>query len=185
MKLDVKCLRAFRNQNDVDNLYFNIMKYSDEECIVYTYSFNENSERNLTSVKIYKNDFFLSDILVPYTDGVQIGKNLDEYKSLVENKYNSQLKNSIQIIAERKILIENQRVSKSENVSKKGIKVKEKNNLNQRIPFGEIKGSFNNFISDLSIIKEDNNDNSTIKLEKDNRKIQELTKEEERMNPFG
>ena len=103
----------------------------------------------------------------------------------MENKYNSQLKNSIQIIAERKILIENQRVSKSENVSKKGIKVKEKNNLNQRIPFGEIKGSFNNFISDLSIIKEDNNDNSTIKLEKDNRKIQELTKEEERMNPFG
>ena len=186
LKLDVKCLRAFRNQNDVDNLYFNIMKYSDEECIVYTYSFNENSERNLTSVKIYKNDFLLSDILVPYTDGVQIGKNLDEYKSLVENKYNSQLKNSIQIIAERKILnIENQKVSKSENVSKKGIKLKEKNNLNQRIPFGEIKGSFNNFISDLSIIKEDNNDNSTIKLEKDNRKIQKLTKEEERMNPFG
>ena len=70
-------------------------------------------------------------------------------------------------------------------LKKKGIKLKEKNNLNQRIPFGEIKGSFNNFISDLSIIKEDNNDNSTIKLEKDNRKIQELTKEEERMNPFG
>jgi hypothetical protein len=45
------------------------MKFTEEECIVYYYSFNENSERNITNTQIYRNEFFLSDLLLPYTDG--------------------------------------------------------------------------------------------------------------------
>ena len=186
LKIDIKCLRAFRNQKEIDNLYFNIMKYTEDECIIYSYSFNENSERKITNAQIYRYEFFLSDLLLPYTDGVQIGKNLDDYKILIKKKYNSELKNSLQIIEERKLQnIEiGQRISKSENVSKKSFIKKEKNNITQRIPFGELDDSLHNFISSLSVIKEDNNDLLFIKKEKENSKIQKLSKDEERLNPF-
>ena len=39
-------------------------------------------------------------------------------------------------------------------------------------------------MSSLSVIKEDNNDLSFIKKEKENYKIQKLSKDEERLNPF-
>jgi hypothetical protein len=39
-------------------------------------------------------------------------------------------------------------------------------------------------MSSLSVIKEDNNDLSFIKKEKEICKIQKLTKDEERLNPF-
>ena len=186
LKIDIKCLRAFRNQKEIDNLYFNIMKYTEDECIIYSYSFNENSERKITNAQIYRYEFFLSDLLLPYTDGVQIGKNLDDYKILIKKKYNSELKNSLQIIEERKLQnIEiGQRISKSENVSKKSFIKKEKNNITQRIPFGELDDSLHNFISSLSVIKEDNNDLLFIKKEKENSKIKKLSKDEERLNPF-
>ena len=186
LKIDIKCLRAFRNQKEIDNLYFNIMKYTEDECIIYSYSFNENSEKKITNAQIYRYEFFLSDLLLPYTDGVQIGKNLDDYKILIKKKYNSELKNSLQIIEERKLQnIEiGQRISKSENVSKKSFIKKEKNNITQRIPFGELDDSLHNFISSLSVIKEDNNDLLFIKKEKENSKIQKLSKDEERLNPF-
>jgi hypothetical protein len=186
LKIDIKCLRAFRNQKEIDNLYFNIMKYTEDECIIYSYSFNENSEKKITNAQIYRYEFFLSDLLLPYTDGVQIGKNLDDYKILIKKKYNSELKNSLQIIEERKLQnIEiGQRISKSENVSKKSFIKKEKNNITQRIPFGELDDSLHNFISSLSVIKEDNNDLSFIKKEKENYKIQKLSKDEERLIPF-
>ena len=186
LKIDIKCLKAFRNQKEIDNLYFNVMKYTEDECIIYSYSFNENSERKITNAQIYRYEFFLSDLLLPYTDGVQIGKNLDDYKILIKKKYNSELKNSLQIIEERKLQnIEiGQRISKSENVSKKSFIKKEKNNITQRIPFGELDDSLHNFISSLSVIKEDNNDLLFIKKEKENSKIQKLSKDEERLNPF-
>ena len=186
LKIDIKCLRAFRKQKEIDNLYFNIMKYTEDECIIYSYSFNENSEKKITNAQIYRYEFFLSDLLLPYTDGVQIGKNLDDYKILIKKKYNSELKNSLQIIEERKLQnIEiGQRISKSENVSKKSFIKKEKNNITQRIPFGELDDSLHNFISSLSVIKEDNNDLLFIKKEKENSKIQKLSKDEERLNPF-
>ena len=186
LKIDIKCLKAFKNKKEIDNLYFNIMKFTEEECIVYYYSFNENSERNITNTQIYRNEFFLSDLLLPYTDGLQIGKNLDEYKNLIKKKYNSELKTSLQIIEERKLQNNEigQRISKSENVSKKSFIKKEKNNITQRIPFGELDDSLHNFISSLSVIKEDNNDLSFIKKEKENYKIQKLSKDEERLNPF-
>ena len=186
LKIDIKCLKAFRNQKEIDNLYFNVMKYTEDECIIYSYSFNENSEKKITNAQIYRYEFFLSDLLLPYTDGVQIGKNLDDYKILIKKKYNSELKNSLQIIEERKLQnIEiGQRISKSENVSKKSFIKKEKNNITQRIPFGELDDSLHNFISSLSVIKEDNNDLLFIKKEKENSKIQKLSKDEERLNPF-
>ena len=86
LKIDIKCLKAFRNQKEIDNLYFNVMKYTEDECIIYSYSFNENSERKITNAQIYRYEFFLSDLLLPYTDGVQIGKNLDDYKILIKKK---------------------------------------------------------------------------------------------------
>jgi hypothetical protein len=39
-------------------------------------------------------------------------------------------------------------------------------------------------MSSLSVIKEDNNDLLFIKKEKENSKIQKLSKDEERLNPF-
>ncbi len=187
LKIDIKCLRAFRKQKEIDNLYFNIMKFNEQECIVYIYSFHENSERNITDAQIYRSEYFLSDLLLPYTDGVDIGKNLDDYKNLIKKKYNSELKTSLQIFEERKLQKNEigQRISKSENVSKaNNIKIEKKNNRSQKIPFDELNDTFHNFITSLSVIKEDNNDLSFIKKEKENCKIQKLTKDEERLNPF-